>query len=108
MAGNRSVAYGELGDSIIVGVLVVDCLRVSACGSYNLLGEFILGVVVILDGINNTLGSYEVVRYNDIRFGGADDSTFLVLIIILLICGYVNRTDDISGAVVDIEKLRTS
>ena len=44
----------------------------------------------------------------NIRLGSANDSAFLVLIIILLFARNVNRTDDITVAVVDIEKLRTS
>lgn len=86
----------------------LDGLGRSACGSDHLLGHLTFGIVIILDGIDNHLGGYNLAGKFDIRLGSADDSAFLVLIIILFFARKVNRTDDVSVTVVDIEKLRTS
>ena len=74
----------------------------------HLLGHLTLGIVVILDGIDDHLGGYDLAGELDIRLGSTDDSAFLVFIIILLFARNVNRTDDITVTIKDIEKLRTS
>ena len=74
----------------------------------HLLGHLTLGIVVILDGIDDHLGGYDLTIEDDVAFGRTNDSAFLVFIIILLFGRNVNRADDVSVAIVDIEKLRTS
>lgn len=86
----------------------LDGLGRSACGSDHLLGHLTFGIVIILDGIDNHLGGYNLAGKFDIRLGSTDDSAFLVLIIIFFFARKVNRTDDVSVTIVDIEKLRTS
>ena len=108
MAGDRSATCGELHNGVIVIRLVVDGLSRAACGSDHLLGHLTLGIIIILNGIDDHLGGYDLAIQLDICLGSADDSAFLILIIILLFARDVNRTDDISIAIVDIEKLRTS
>ena len=63
---------------------------------------------IILHGIDDNLGGYDLAIQLDIRLGSTNDSAFLVLIIILFSARNVNRTGDITVAIVDIEKLRTS
>ena len=65
-------------------------------------------LLVILYGIDDNLGGYELAGKLDISLGSANNSAFLILIIILLFAQNVNRADDITVAIVDIEKLRTS
>ena len=108
MAGNRSSACGELHNGLVIIGLVVDGLGRAACGSDNLLSHLTFGIVIILDGIDDNLGDYDLAGKFDIRLGSADDSAFLVLIIILFFARNVNRADDVSVTIVDIEKLRTS
>ena len=72
----------------------------------HLLGHLTLGIVVILDGIDDNLRGYDLTIEDDVAFCRTNDSAFLVLIIILLFARNVNRTDDISFPIVDIEKLR--
>ena len=63
-------------------------------------------IVVILNGIDDDLRGYNLPGKLDICLGSTDDSAFLILIIVLLFARNVNRTDDITIAIVDIEKLR--
>lgn len=88
--------------------LVVDGLSRSACGSDHLLGHLTFGIVIILNGIDDNLRGYDLAGELNIRLGSADDSAFLVLIIIFFFARKVNRADDVSVTIVDIEKLRTS
>ena len=74
-------------------------------GNY-LLGHLTFGIVIILNGIDNNLRGYELAGKLDISLGSANNSAFLILIIILLFARNVNRADDITVAIVDIEKLR--
>ena len=74
----------------------------------HLLGHLTFSIVIILNGINDNLRGYDLAIQLNICLGSTDDSAFLVLIIILLFARNVNRTDDITVAIVDIEKLRTS
>ena len=67
-----------------------------------------LFIVVILNGVDDNLRGYDLAGELDICLGSTNDSAFLILIIILLFARNVNRTDDITVAIVDIEKLRTS
>ena len=64
----------------------------------------------MLNGIDNNLRGYDLAGELDICLGSTNDSAFLILIIILLFARNVNRTDDVSVAIIDIdiEKLRTS
>ncbi len=71
-------------------------------------GHLTLGVVIILHSIDDNLGGYDLAGESDIRLGGTNDSAFLVLIIILFFGRNVNRSDDITVTIKDIEKLRTS
>ena len=73
-----------------------------------LLGHLTFGIVIILNGIDDHLGGYDLAGELDICLGSTDDSAFLILIIVLLFARNVNRADDVSVAIVDIEKLRTS
>ena len=104
----RSSTCGELHNGVIVIRLVVDCLSRAACGSDNLLGYLTFGIVIILNGIDDSLRGYDIARKLDIRLGSTNDFTFLIFIIILFFSKYVNRANDISVTIVDIEKLRTS
>ena len=108
MAGNRSAACGELYNGVVIVGFVVDGLSRAVCGSDHLLGHLTLSIVEILNGIDDDLGGYDLAIELDIRLGCANDSAFLILIIILLFARNVNRTDDITVAIVDTEKLRTS
>ena len=74
----------------------------------HLLGHLTFGIVIILDGIDDHLGGYDLSIESNVAFCRTNNSAFLVLIIILLFARNVNRTDDITVAIVDIEKLRTS
>ena len=108
VAGHRSSACRELHNGLVIIGLVVDGLSRAVCGRDNLLGHLTFGIVIILDGIDNHLGGYNLAGELNISLGSADDSAFLVLIIILFFARNVNRADDITVAIVDIEKLRTS
>ena len=66
-----------------------------------------VGIIVILNGIYYNFRGYYIVSYNYIRLSSTNNSAFLILIIILLFARNVNRADDITVAIVDIEKLRT-
>ena len=57
-------------------------------------------MLVILNGIDDSLRGYDIARKLDIRLCSADDFTFLILIIILSICQNVNRTDDITVKII--------
>ena len=63
-------------------------------------------LLLICFGIDDNLGGYDLAGELDVNLGSTDDSAFLVLIIILLFARNVNRPDDISVAIIDIEKLR--
>ena len=78
------------------------------CGSDHLLGHLTFGIVIILNGIDDNLGDYDLAGKFDISLGSADNSAFLILIIILFFARNVNKADDVSVTIVDIEKLRTS
>ena len=108
VAGNRSATCGEFHNGVIVALLVVDDLGKTTRRRDRLNGHLTLGIVVILDGIDDHLGGYDLAGESDIRLGSTDDSALLVFIIILLFSGNVNRSDNISFPIVDIEKLRTS
>ena len=108
MAGHRSATCGELHNGVIVALFVVDGPSRSTCGSDYLLGHLTFDIVIILHGIDDYLGAYDLAGELNIRLGCTDDSAFLVLIIILFFACNVNRADDVSVTVVDIEKLRTS
>ena len=108
VAGNRSVTCRELYNGLVIIGLVVDGLSRSACGSDHLLSHLTFGIVIILDGIDNHLGGYNLAGKLNIRLGSTDDSAFLILIIILFFARNVNKADDVSVTIVDIEKLRTS
>ena len=66
-------------------------------------------VVIVSYRVEKSFGNYNfvTVKFN-FRLGSTNDFTFLIFIIILLFARNVNRTDDISVTIVDIEKLRTS
>ena len=89
-------------------ILVVDRLHSTACRRDHLSRHPSFAVVDIPNGIHNSFSGYDLTFQRDIRLGSADDSAVLILIIILLFARNVNRTDDITVAIVDIEKLRTS
>ena len=78
----------------------------AACGSDHLLGHLTLGIVIILNGIDDNLRGYDLAGEVDVSLSSTNNSAFLVLIIILLFARNVNRADDITIAIVDIEKLR--
>ena len=108
VAGNRSATCGELHNGLVIIGLVVDGLNGATCGSDNLLSHLTFGIVIILDGIDDNLRGYNLAGELNISLGSADDSAFLVFIIKLFFARNVNRADDVSVAIVDIEKLRTS
>jgi hypothetical protein len=108
VAGYSSASSGELHNGVIVVCLVVDGLSRTACRSDHLLDHLTFSIIVILHGIDDYFGTYDLVGELDICLGSTDNSAFLVLIIILLFARNVNRADDITIAIVDIEKLRTS
>ena len=108
VTGYCSSACGELYNGVIVGILIVNGMSGVIGVGDHLLGHLTFGIVIILHGIDDHLGTYDLAIQLDISLGSADDSAFLVLIIILLFARNVNRTNDISVAVVDTEKLRTS
>ena len=108
MARHRLTAGSKLHHRFVVGSFIVDSLRFAALGRDHLLGKIALAVVIVLDAMYHGLCGNELICKSNIRLGSADNLTFLVLIIILFLCGDVNRTDDVSVAIVDIEKLRTS
>ena len=100
--------FVKICGTVVIVSLVISRVRGIIGESDNLSRHLILGIVVILNGIDDNLRGYDLAGELDIRLSCADDSAFLVLIIILLFARDVNRTDDISIAIVDIEKLRTS
>ena len=108
VAGNRSSACGELHNGLVIIGLVVDGLSRATCGSDNFLGHLTFGIVIILDGIDDNLRGYNLAGELNISLGSADNSAFLVFIIILFFARNVNRTDDVTVTIVDMEKLRTS
>ena len=108
MARNRSADCGEFHNGVVVVGLVVDGLSRAACRRDHLLGHLTLSIVIILNGVDDNLRGYDLAIELDICLGYANDSAFLVLIIILLFARNVNRADYVSFTVVDIEKLRTS
>ena len=108
VAGNATVTCGEFHHSGVIGRFVVDGLSRSACRRDHLLGQPALGIVIIPDGIDDNLRDYDLSIEDDVAFCRTNDSAFLMLIIILLFARNVNRTDDVTVAIVNIEKLRTS
>ena len=101
-----NVVVKNATDRIFIGLviigLVVDGLSGATCGSDHLFSHLTFGIVIILDGIDNHLGGYNLAGKFDIGLGSTDDSAFLALIIILSFARNVNRTDDASVAIVDI------
>ena len=108
VTGDRSATGGELHNGVIVALFVVDGPSRSTCGSDYLLGHLTFDIVIILHGIDDYLGAYDLPGKGDVRLGSTDDFAFLIFIIILFFTENVNRADDIIVTVVDIEKLRTS
>ena len=60
VAGNRSATCGELHNGLVIIGLVVDGLGRATCGSDHLLSHLTFGIVIILDGIDNHLGGYNL------------------------------------------------
>ena len=108
VTGYRSAACEELHNGVVIICLVVDGLSRAGGRSDDFLGYLTFGIVIILYGMGDNLGGYDFAGKSNIRLGSTDDSAFLILIIILFFGYYVNRTDDVAVASVDIEKLRTS
>ena len=106
MAGYRSSACTEFDYSIIVARLIVDRLCSTVCGSDNLFSQLAIGIVVILNSINNNLRGYKLSGKLNICLGSPRYSAFLVLIIVALLSYKINRLYDITFAVIGIEKLR--
>ena len=115
MRGDRLFLVRILGignikfdNGIIVGILIVNGMSGVIGEGNHLLGHLTFGIVVILYGIDDNLRGYDLSIEGNVAFCRADDSAFLILIIILLFARNVNRADDVSVAIVDKEKLRTS
>ena len=68
----------------------------------------LLVLIAIFNGIDNNFGGYDLTREFNVRLGSTDDFPCFVFIIIFFSTADVNRTDDISIAIVGAEKLRTS
>ena len=81
VAGNVVVACCEFNYSIIVARLVVDGLCCAILRGDNLSLNPALGVVEILDCINQRFRGYDVIIEINITLGSANNSAFLILII---------------------------
>ena len=60
-------------------------------------------LLIIFNGIDDNLSTYDLAGKLDIRLGSADNLTFFVYISILLFRGEVNTSDDIPLAVVGVK-----
>ena len=68
----------------------------------HLLGHLTLGIIVILNGVDDNLRCYDLAIELDIRLGCADYSAALIFIIILFFGFDVNRPYNIFVIVVDV------
>ena len=103
MAGYRSAAGGEPDNVFIVVRLIIYSLSVAVCGSDDLPYQPAFVVINIAYCIYSVLRDNYIISEYYIIFNSTGDLAFLVSIIILLFCMYVNRPDYISLAVVDIK-----
>ena len=94
MAGDCSAACCELHNGVIVTGLIVDGLGSTAFRRDHLFRHPAFGIIVILDGIDDRLGGDDLTGDLDISFGSTDNSAFLVLIIVTLALGQINRPDN--------------
>ena len=74
--------------------------------SDHLFRHLTLCIIVILDGIDDHLGGYNLIGNSDIGFSRANNSAVLVLVIIFLFTQDVNRPYNISLAVIHIFVMR--
>ena len=86
--------FVKICGTVVIVSLVISRVRGIIGESDNLSRHLTFDIVIILYGIDDHLGGYYLTGEGDIRLGSADDSAFLVLIIILLFSKNVNRTDD--------------